>query len=276
MNIPQTSGQVFPFRMAPWLPGCYRTYLLWLRGLLERLGYECTLAIWQGACQEAEDVCLRQILSTGWQSEAPAEGGEPEKSLAALVVQFFPVAAEGVTPEQARALVERMPPIQQIRQMLPSLNLWKETTASEALHLRLHGLARLCEALIHQHGKQGELIAYDLLRQGRILAGSGQTGSVADFMADFIAEPEEPNLFTVGLKTELVRASDCEAVLLVRECAWASYFQQHHPAVGYLVACSTDEAAYRAFNPSLRLQRTTTLMEGGEVCDFRIYNIDPP
>jgi hypothetical protein len=33
--------------------------------------------------------------------------------------------------------------------------------------------------------------------------------------------------------------------------------------LGYLMACSTDEAAYRAFNDTLRLQRTSTSMEGG-------------
>lgn len=54
-------------------------------------------------------------------------------------------------------------------------------------------------------------------------------------------------------------------------CEWARYFQERHPRVGYLMACSTDETAYRAFNPSLRLQRTQTLMEGGALCDFRIY-----
>lgn len=40
------------------------------------------------------------------------------------------------------------------------------------------------------------------------------------------------------------------------------------------MACSTDEAAYRAFNDSLRLQRTSTLMEGGQVCDFRVRAVD--
>ncbi len=59
--------------------------------------------------------------------------------------------------------------------------------------------------------------------------------------------------------------------LTVTQCEWARYFRERHPLVGYLMACSTDEAAYRAFNPALRLQRTSTLMEGGQVCDFRIY-----
>jgi hypothetical protein len=40
------------------------------------------------------------------------------------------------------------------------------------------------------------------------------------------------------------------------------------------MACSTDETAYRAFNENLRMQRTSTLMEGGEVCDFRIFAVD--
>jgi len=39
------------------------------------------------------------------------------------------------------------------------------------------------------------------------------------------------------------------------------------------MACSTDEAAYKAYNPSLRLQRTGTLMEGYDQCDFRIYAV---
>jgi predicted ArsR family transcriptional regulator len=40
------------------------------------------------------------------------------------------------------------------------------------------------------------------------------------------------------------------------------------------MACSTDEAAYKAFNPSLRLQRTETIMEGSDKCDFRIFAVE--
>ena len=30
-------------------------------------------------------------------------------------------------------------------------------------------------------------------------------------------------------------------------------------------------AALRASNDSMRMQRTSTIMEGGKLCDFRIY-----
>jgi len=211
---------LFPFKMATWLPTCYASYLRWLRGLLERLVHDAALSAWEEACQAADDGLLRQVLSSGW-IEAP-EAANVEASLEALWPRFFPAAIEGLGQEEARRWVESMPPIQQIRQTLPSLNVIKHVTAEEALHLRLHGIALLCEALIRLHGKQGELVAYDLLREGRILAGGGRTGSVAEFIADFVSEPQEPNLFTIGLKTELVRASEDEVVLLVRDCAWAS------------------------------------------------------
>ena len=265
------NDKVFPFQMATWLQGCYAAYLRWLRGLLERLGREPALAVWEEAVAGEDDGLLSQILSGGWRHAPSVETGEIETSIVALTVKNFPLSIEGLDSELARQWVEKMPPIQQIKQTLPELNVIKEVTAEEALHLRLHGIALLCEALICRHGKQGELIAYDLLRQGRVLVGGGKTGSVAEFIADFIAEPEEANLFTIGLKTKLVRVSDREVVLHVRQCAWARYFQKRHPLVGYLVACSTDEADYLAFNENLRMQRTSTLMEGGEVCDFRIY-----
>ena len=86
-----------------------------------------------------------------------------------------------------------------------------------------------------------------------------------------ISEPEEATLFTAGLEMDILSASERELVLHVKGCEWARYFRERHPRVGYLLACSTDEVAYRAFNESLRLQRTSTLMEGGEVCDFRVY-----
>jgi len=42
-------------------------------------------------------------------------------------------------------------------------------------------------------------------------------------------------------------------------------------AAGYLVACSTDDAELRAVTDGLWMQRTSTIMEGGKLCDFRIY-----
>jgi hypothetical protein len=244
--------------------------------LLERLGQDCTLAVWQEAYQDYDDELLLRILRTGWNDVTQDESVDVQESIAELCARFFPVPIEGVSKEKAKQLVERMPPIHHIKQSFPSLNVWRETTAYEALHLAFDGLAWLTEALMRFHGKQGELIAYDLLREGRIRAGGGKTGTVAEFIADFTSEPEQANIFTAGLEIESVHTSEQEVVLYVKECEWARYFQERHPQVGYLMACSTDEAAYRAFNETLCMQRTSTLMEGGRVCDFRIHAVGEP
>lgn len=271
MDDTEFSHRVFPFQLASWLPHRYTSYLHWLRHLLERLGPDSATAIWQEVSQDYDAALLLQILSAGWAEAAQDEALDLEAAIAAALARYFPRPIQGVSPDAARELVERMPPIRQIRQAFSSPNRVKLTTAYEALHLRMDGPALLAEALIRRHGKQGELIVYDLLRQERIESEGGATGSVAEFILDFIAEPAEANLFTAGLEVEVVQASECEATLHVRRCAWADYFRERHPQVGYLMACSTDEAAYRAFNPSLRMQRLATLMEGGPFCDFHIF-----
>jgi hypothetical protein len=81
-------------------------------------------------------------------------------------------------------------------------------------------------------------------------------------------------MFTAGLQIELIRASDNEVVTLVKECEWARYFRGRHPRLGYLLACSLDNAMYGAFNKRIRLQRTYTLMEGGSECDVRMYAVE--
>jgi hypothetical protein len=82
----------------------------------------------------------------------------------------------------------------------------------------------------------------------------------------------EPNVFTAGSDRELIHASEQEVVLHITACEWARYFTEHHPGVGYLVACSTDDADLHASTNGLWMQRTSTIMEGGRVCDFRIYS----
>lgn len=273
MNDIPCSKRVFPFRLASWLPTQYTSYLHWLSHLLERLGHDCTLSVWQSVYQDYDDELLLQILRAGWNDVAQEEMTDVEESISELLPRFFPSTIEGVSKEEARQLVEKMPPIKQIKQTFPSLNAWKETTAYEALHLRFDGFALLTKALIRFHGKQGELIAYDLQRDGRIRAGGGITGSVSEFIADFTSEPEEANIFTAGLEGDSVHISEQEIVTHIKECEWARYFQDRHPQVGYMIACSTDEVAYKSFNEKLRMQRTSTLMEGGKVCDFRIYAV---
>lgn len=265
------SERTFALRLASWLPARYAAYLRWLAHLIERLGPDRALALWEEVCRDCDEQLTRRILATGWRTDPSDAPADLETAIAGLANRFFPAAKGGLDAGQARRVVEQTPPIRQIRQTFPSLAVWREATAYEALHLAFDGLALLVEALIRSYGKQGELIAYDVLCAERVAAGGGKTGSVAEFIADFVREPDGANLFTAGLETELVHVAEQEVALTVTQCEWARYFRERHPQVGYLMACSTDEAAYRAFNPALRLQRTSTLMEGGNGCDFRIY-----
>jgi hypothetical protein len=41
------------------------------------------------------------------------------------------------------------------------------------------------------------------------------------------------------------------------------------PDIGYLVCCGFDFAVVAAQHPNLRLERTKTLMQGDDCCDFK-------
>jgi hypothetical protein len=269
MNHSACREREFTLDLGQWTVRVYTTYLHWLRHLLRRLGREATLAVWKAADAEA-DALMQEILSTRWRVTDAARDIEAELARQLAIVLPGPIGE--MSPQGADALVQRTPPLRQIRSTFPDRNVERQITTFEAIHLGFDGLARLAEALIARHGKEGELIAYDLAVERRI-AEEARTGSVAEFMSDFVTYDVDP-IYTTGVKETLVRASEEEVVLHVEACEWARYFRAFHPRVGYLLACSTDEATYRAFNPRLRLQRTGTLMEGAPICDFGVYAVD--
>jgi hypothetical protein len=213
------------------------------------------------------------ILSSGWSEVESDETNQLDAKAEELIDEFFPKSGSILTGAEVKNIIKNTPPITQIRQLFSTHTVEKEIIAYKALHIRFDGCACLAESLIDKYGKQGELIVYDLVREGRLASSQGETCSVEEFIEDFTAESDTPNLFTAGLEIEVISKSEREAILHIKECEWARYFQERHPRVGYLMACSTDEAAYKAFNPSLRLQRNGTIMEGSDKCDFRIYAV---
>lgn len=252
-------------------------YLIWLKTLLQRLGRDPALTLWAEAFRDYDESLLVQILSSGWQATDEVAGAEQD--LTQALDELFAEPVEGVTRAEARQLLENTPPFLQMRRDLPTLDLERQTTTYEALHLFRDGLAYLAEALLDRYGKQGELIAYDALLElwpRRPEPRGSATDYLARRAARYRTPPETPDIFTAGLEVELVRASGTEVVTRVVECEWARYFGERHPRVGYLLACALDNAAYRSFNEQLRLQRTSTLMEGGEECDFRVYATAAP
>ena len=269
--------RVFPLQLAPEYGEFYETYIYWLKHLLERLGREPTLKIWQVAFEDFDDNLLSDILSTGWEQVINSEPIDVQTEIATLINEVFPGAVDGVSGEQAKEIIDTTPPFKQINANLSHIDVIKQITTFNALHLFFDGLALLTETLIDLHGKQGELIAYDALLE-QWTERQPNTIDAAEFMklraARFSSEAGEPDMFSAGLEVEFIHASDTEVVTQVKECEWARYYQERHPRVGYLLACSLDNAAYQSFNQRIRLQRSSTIMEGAQICDFRVYTLD--
>ena len=269
--------RVFPLQLAPEYGEFYETYIYWLKHLLERLGREPTLKIWQVAFNDYDDILLSDILSTGWEQVINSEPIDIQIEIATLINEVFPGAVDGVSGEQAKEIIDTTPPFKQINANLSHIDVIKQITTFNALHLFFDGLALLTETLIDLHGKQGELIAYDALLE-QWTERQPNTIDAAEFMklraARFSSEAGEPDMFSAGLEVEFIHASDTEVVTQVKECEWARYYQERHPRVGYLLACSLDNAAYQSFNQRIRLQRSSTIMEGAQICDFRVYTLD--
>lgn len=267
----QSATATFPLELAPSYRRNHDTLRHWLHYMLERLGRKTTLRIWNQAFQGPADELTESILASGWESSKPAEDKSARIG--------FPPQVEGVTREQAEDMLVRAPTLAAIRKRFDDLRVTKMITPVDAMHLIFDETARLTETLIKTLRKQGELVAYDIVRTLRIRRASGKPEPmpVADFMKGFaaFAESKEVNLFTTALDVQVVKASDSEIVMRIKRCAWADYFRSRHLSVGYLLSCSTDDAEYRTTNPFLRMQRTTTLMEGGESCNFRIYSVGP-
>ena len=270
--------RTFPLRLAPEFEYHYWYYSHWLKNLLERLGREHAIELWEGAFRDYDEALLVQILSEGWEGH---EGGNASfVDLAApSVEELFPAPVQGVTKGQARQIVDGTPPFRQILRRLASPNAKRDTTTYEALHLFRDGLALIAGLLIDRYGKQGELIAYDTMLD-ELSTGSEPDVSVGEFMSNrqarFTSEPDEPDMYSAGLEVEFIRGSESEVVTRVTECEWARYYRERHPRVGYMLACALDDPVYRSLNPRIRLQRTSTLMEGGTECDFRVYAHQDP
>jgi len=275
MNRLSCRERTFPLRLQFWFLQMYGEYLHWYRHLIERLGRDAADTVWKAAFSVYPENLVSQLLSSGWEPD-PDAGEGAETKAAEHLRRFFPDSVEGVLVQEARDLVESTPPISQLRKRLLSLAMVRMSTTYEALLLLKEGFALLAESLLDRYGKSGELMVYDILIEEIHQAGFKPI-AVEEFISQrrerFTRTPDILDMHSAGLEVELISSSDTEIVTHVRECEWARFYRERHPRVGYLLSCSRDDAAYRAMNPQLRLQRTTTLMEGGDRCDFRIYAV---
>jgi len=267
--------RTYDLQLAPGWKSTVDSRLFWLESMLRRLGRDVALAIWSEAFRVPDDGLMAATLAAGW--EPSADQADPPIVIEDLIAPRFASPVEGVATSEAHALVMMDAGVRLPLEKFPSLKVKRQITAYDTLHLLLDGMARLAATMASQLGKEGELLAYDFCRDGRIgrAAAAGQNQAADEVLKEWADQEQSaaPTIFSAGLDDELVRASDTEVILHVRACEWARYFRERHPSVGYLVACSTDEAELRAVTDGLRMQRTSTIMEGGKVCDFRVYKV---
>jgi hypothetical protein len=267
--------QVFPVKLISEFSRLYESYVHWLKTLIERLGYKNTINVWQDAYQNYDEKMLNKILSSGWTKKNDYKLSNQDEKINDIIETYFSVPVGGLTKNEAKQLIEITPPIMQIKKNCATLHVWKDITAYDYIHLSLNGVALLVESLIKHFKKEGELIAYDFIRAKRTKGSENDNLSVKELISAIgsITKSDKPNLMTAALKVDIISSSEKEIIMHVKACEWARYFRENYPKVGYLINCSTDEAAYRTANKNIRMQRTSTLMEGGKVCDFRVYAI---
>jgi L-2-amino-thiazoline-4-carboxylic acid hydrolase len=266
-------SRTFELRLEPSWKRTVDSRLVWLESMLRRLGREVSLALWNEAFRTPDDGRMAAILETGWEAYDDESGGTVR--LDEAIDAHFSEPVEGIAGADAHALVLMDAGIRLPVERHPSLKVRRQITTYDSLHLRLDGVARLAGAMTSHLGKEGELIAYDLCRDRSIAsaAAQGRNRPAAEVLREWADLPRttEATIFSAGLDVELVKESDIEVILHVTACEWARYFRERHPSVGYLVACSTDEAGLRAATDALFMQRSSTIMEGGAFCGFRIY-----
>lgn len=117
-----------------------------------------------------------------------------------------------------------------------------------------------------------EVIRRDAAESGRRLAedrGGGSLQVLLGIVEDVWAAEGAMEVANLEL-TESTLTFD------VTMCGYADMYKRLClKDLGYLLSCERDFVFLEGFNPGIRLERTTTIMEGADRCDFR-YRIGGP
>jgi len=111
-----------------------------------------------------------------------------------------------------------------------------------------------------------EVIRKDAVRSGRSLAEEVGGNSLEDLLKLVTNVWAEDGIMEV----EDIRLDEGTLSFDVTRCGYAEMYRRLGlEELGTLMSCSRDFPFQNGFNPAIRLKRTTTIMEGGERCDFR-------
>lgn len=90
-------------------------------------------------------------------------------------------------------------------------------------------------------------------------------------LADWVSGLKNPNhLWKHVLTSEIVEDTENAFEVRITECLWAKTFRDADAAdLGYAYVCHPDYAMASAFNPTMRMTRDKTLMQGFSHCNHR-------
>jgi len=128
------------------------------------------------------------------------------------------------------------------------------------------------EILVRDYGKQqaqaviGEAVAGAAIAAGRQFAEREPEGpSLEGFVAlQELWEKDD------ALKVEVIASDATRYDYDVHRCRYAEmYHEMGLGEIGHLLSCNRDEVFIVGYDPTVRLDRTTTIMGGAPRCDFR-------
>jgi hypothetical protein len=118
------------------------------------------------------------------------------------------------------------------------------------------------------HRLVGDVIERERVKISKEMARRNPINSFRDFVELFEGEMSDvwshANVDEPAVYTENTRSVRTVA------CLWAETWREWGAEdIGYMYECKPDFAAIKALHPSLRLERTKTLMQGDDCCDFK-------
>ncbi|MGJ3265645.1 MAG: L-2-amino-thiazoline-4-carboxylic acid hydrolase [Salinarimonas sp.] len=113
------------------------------------------------------------------------------------------------------------------------------------------------------------------IAEGARYAETARQAAGATSMADFIAL--YGNWMTGGaLEVEVLEASDTRFDFDVVRCRYAeTYREMGLGRIGHLLSCNRDGTFCQGYDPRIRMERDTTIMQGAPRCTFRYSWVEP-
>ncbi len=130
----------------------------------------------------------------------------------------------------------------------------------------------LIQGFIEEIGREQALkVASDVIKQlardsGAELASQCESLSLRD-LATASSKWSEGG----ANESKLIAMTETNFDFNIVRCKYAEMYKDLGLAdLGFVLSCDRDAEMYAGFNPEIEFTRTTTIMEGGEHCDFRL------